>query len=589
MKVKRKFTFVAVAPAERFPRRRARRTLAAAALTLLIPLAGASPALADASCRPGSLTPGCAAGTAPENPGGVHALTASFHGLPEAHEGSGLFAFELRFSREFAGLRLGMLRRTLEVTGGRLVDVKRAVRGQNRRVTVRVRPASSGEMTVALPGVGSLWGAASATVAGPSAPSGLTASFHGLPEAHDGRKLFSFEIRFSEEFAGLRLTALREALEVTGGRLVDVKRTVRGENRRVTVRVRPASHAPVTVALGATADCSTAGAICARDGRKLSGAASASVTSPAWWPGEGTPLSLATLKSLNLHPPLPKNIVKTVSPSAPTGFPTTDSGTVVNMHNVGQLRERYDRGGHYEIDFPCGNHEANDNLCRIGGDHGATGGLDAYGRWFTYPSNAGASDMKVHLLVRRATFDSNGKIALTHFFDNGHSLDYFYDHLDFFTAEAHLEAPGNAVQPTGTSGTSATWSGNVVGLDTARKFDQKSPNFWRRGDLIGGTAKVTVVFAGTSAIAGVQLTNLKGSTVGTYYPDISLGGGIVSNGSFSHTTIASADDFPGATVSGTFRGTGAAKVGGTFEVPSHSRWQAGRYIGMVGGFVADKD
>ena len=108
----------------------------------------------------------------------------------------------------------------------------------------------------------------------------LTASFHDLPDAHDGRKLFAFEIRFSEEFEGMRLTALKQALQVTGGRLVDAKRTVRGENRSVTVRVRPSQTGALTLALAAPSDCSAADAVCASDGRKLSAAVSASVPGP---------------------------------------------------------------------------------------------------------------------------------------------------------------------------------------------------------------------------------------------------------------------------------------------------------------------
>ena len=109
----------------------------------------------------------------------------------------------------------------------------------------------------------------------------LTAAFHGMPAEHDGGRLFSFEIRFSEEFEGLRLTALEAgALEVTGGRLLDVKRTTRGENRSVTARVRPVSSAAVTVSLAATTDCSASTAICARDGRMLSNAPSATVSGP---------------------------------------------------------------------------------------------------------------------------------------------------------------------------------------------------------------------------------------------------------------------------------------------------------------------
>ncbi len=221
----------------------------------------------------------------------------------------------------------------------------------------------------------------------------------------------------------------------------------------------------------------------------------------------------------------------------------------------------------------------------------STSSISTYGRWFTYPHNAGTNDMKVHLQVRRATLKD--KITLHNFFERGHDKDYFYNHLDFFTAEAHLETPtggGNAVQPTGAVNTQATWTGKVIAIDTARQFDHTSGrgNFWRRGDVIGGTATVNLFFSNLVTIAGVRLTNLKGSTVGTSYPDIELGGGNVSNGSFSNTSALNSDDFPGAKVSGTFRGTGAAKVGGTFEIPNHYRWQSGRWVGMVGGFIADK-
>ena len=122
--------------------------------------------------------------------------------------------------------------------------------------------------------------AATGTVANVLPP--LTASFHGLPTEHDGSRLFAFEIRFSEEFEGLRLTAFKAgALQVTNGRIVDAKRTVQGESRRVTVRVRPSSVHNMTLTLPASTDCSAANAICVSDGRKLSGTAAATVQGPA--------------------------------------------------------------------------------------------------------------------------------------------------------------------------------------------------------------------------------------------------------------------------------------------------------------------
>ena len=328
-------------------------------------------------------------------------LAASFHGLPEAHDGSRLFGFEIRFSEEFRGLTLRALKEALQVTGGRLVDAKRTTRGENRRVTVRVRPSGDGDMTLTLPATTDcsaadaicasdgrkLQAAVSAAVAGPpeplpvisiadaradegatlefqvtldkaaagdvtvdydtadgsatagadytaasgtltfaagetsmtvsvallhdtedendetvalrlSSPSGatigdgeatgtvvnvppLTASFHGLPDEHDGKKLFAFEVRFSEEFQGLRLTAFRAgALQVAAGRVVDAKRAVRGQNRSVTVRVRPSSTDDMTLTLLATTDCAAATAICTHDGRKLANTVTASVRGP---------------------------------------------------------------------------------------------------------------------------------------------------------------------------------------------------------------------------------------------------------------------------------------------------------------------
>ena len=112
------------------------------------------------------------------------------------------------------------------------------------------------------------------------APAPLTASFHGLPASHNGKKRFEFELRFSEEVAGLKLAAVERALAVTRGRAVAVKRAVAGQIRRVTVQVRPDSTGAVTVALGATTDCAATDAVCAGDGRKLSEAVTATVPGP---------------------------------------------------------------------------------------------------------------------------------------------------------------------------------------------------------------------------------------------------------------------------------------------------------------------
>ena len=247
-----------------------------------------------------SLTSAAAAAVAPAP------LTASFHGLPGAHDGGTRFEFEVRLSEEVAGLKLAAVERALQVTGGRAVAVKRAVAGQIRRVTVQVRPASTGAVTVVLGATADcaaadaicaddgrkLSEAVTATVPGPAA---LTASFHGVPQAHDGGTRFEFEVRFSEEVAGLLLTAVESALSVTAGRVVAVRRAVAGQIRRVTVQVRPSGVQDVTIALAATTDCAAAGAICAGDGRKLSEAVTATVPGPNA-PATGAPTITGTAR-----------------------------------------------------------------------------------------------------------------------------------------------------------------------------------------------------------------------------------------------------------------------------------------------------
>ena len=110
-------------------------------------------------------------------------------------------------------------------------------------------------------------------------PASLTASFTGVPAAHDGETAFSFELRFSENFPGrFRFKTLRdEALQVTNGRVTGVKRVVRGQFQRWTITVEPALSGDVTVTLPAAADCAATGAICTEAGEKLSKAASATI------------------------------------------------------------------------------------------------------------------------------------------------------------------------------------------------------------------------------------------------------------------------------------------------------------------------
>ena len=106
-------------------------------------------------------------------------------------------------------------------------------------------------------------------------PRSLTASFVGVPGEHDGRTAFSFELRFSENFPGrLDYQMLKDqALQVTNGRPIDVKRAAPGQNQRWTIKVRPWSVDDVTVTLAA-------GSVRTESGRALSSTTTARVLGP---------------------------------------------------------------------------------------------------------------------------------------------------------------------------------------------------------------------------------------------------------------------------------------------------------------------
>ena len=115
------------------------------------------------------------------------------------------------------------------------------------------------------------------------APPPLTASFENVPAGHDGKRLFSFKLHFSENFPGrLNYKTLRdEAFQVENGSVKKAARMAQGENRRWTISVRPDSSEDVVITLPATTDCSASGAVCTDADRALSNTTTATVPGPA--------------------------------------------------------------------------------------------------------------------------------------------------------------------------------------------------------------------------------------------------------------------------------------------------------------------
>ena len=114
-----------------------------------------------------------------------------------------------------------------------------------------------------------LTSAASAAVAAAPLPP-LTALIENAAASHDGESVFTFELRFSEEF-GISYKTLRDhAFTVTGGTVKKALRLEQGSNIGWRITVRPNGNGQVTITLPITEDCDAQGAICTEDGRMLS-------------------------------------------------------------------------------------------------------------------------------------------------------------------------------------------------------------------------------------------------------------------------------------------------------------------------------
>ena len=109
----------------------------------------------------------------------------------------------------------------------------------------------------------------------------LTASFEGVPEAHDGESGFRFRVAFSEDI-GISFRSLREdAFTVTGGRVTGGKR-VDGRRDLFEMTVEPDAGGDVTITLPAGRECGVSGAICTKgeNRRQLTNSPSATVAGP---------------------------------------------------------------------------------------------------------------------------------------------------------------------------------------------------------------------------------------------------------------------------------------------------------------------
>ena len=259
-------------------------------------------------------------------------LRAWFASPPDQHDGSKAIKVRVGFSDAVENVGA----RGVEVEGGEVTSVravdgqaasgagKRLAGGQDGEVVweIEIEPDSDGDVTVSLAAwrpcdeTGAICTAdgrvlsqgISTVVSGPDESSddpgggepseeqvsdessddpggeeqeSLTASFEGVPAAHDGQTAFTLRIAFSEPLSWMNGQRLREdVVAVAGGRATKASRV----NRRRDLwelTVEPDSPADVTVTLAAGAACDTPAAVCTKDGRALSQGISTTVRGPA--------------------------------------------------------------------------------------------------------------------------------------------------------------------------------------------------------------------------------------------------------------------------------------------------------------------
>ena len=265
-------------------------------------------------------------------------LTASFEGAPATHDGAP-FKVKLRFSEPAAVAWEQMRDRLLEVTNGRVAYARRPggamvqdLSGQDltQLWEIMIEPTAPGSVTVTLPATADCAAAdavcttdgrplsaeAAVTVAEGTVPD-LTASFAEAPEQHDGTERFTVKLQFNRAVDVSYEAMKRKVLDVANGRVTGAVREMDRRDRWI-VTIEPDSVRDVTVTLGATTDCADAGAVCALDGRMLTGDAEVGVKGPL-----SVPLTVETTPFLPVHQGV-KAVEVQVRFSAPVTFIPTE-------------------------------------------------------------------------------------------------------------------------------------------------------------------------------------------------------------------------------------------------------------------------
>ena len=218
-------------------------------------------------------------------------FTASFSALPQNHNGSDAFTFELHFSAAPEGLSYSTVAGgLLAVTGATVTKARRLTAGSNLGWEVTVTPSQSGAIAIRLARAGvhrderGLRGREPAWRGGLG--DGAGGAVHGVVLGRAGRARRGGGVRhpLPPERGACRLGlphGPERTLLVTGGSIEKASRLVAGKNNGWSVRIDPSGLGDVTVRVRGTSACDTAPGVCTSDGRKLAGGLQVVIAGPA--------------------------------------------------------------------------------------------------------------------------------------------------------------------------------------------------------------------------------------------------------------------------------------------------------------------
>ena len=217
-------------------------------------------------------------------------LSGTFIDLPDSHNGSDAFSFRLELSEPVATSYVTFRYSAFTVTGGEIKSASRVERRSDLWLIV-VEPFHGSHVTVSLPVTTNCADSGAVCAANGKmltsgdrafvpGPAPLTASLRDVPQSHNGRDAFSFQLTFSEPVTTSYQSLEDDAMTVTGGDLTSASRVdVRSDLWRITVA--PDGRGSVSVTLPVTADCHDPGAVCTAAGKKLSSGARLLVAGPS--------------------------------------------------------------------------------------------------------------------------------------------------------------------------------------------------------------------------------------------------------------------------------------------------------------------